>query len=79
LVIGQNSTDAPCCHDHDVGPRCREITLGLILTCKIKLVTISNEYGTRFLSEATHDCGTGHAGTTGDKHALSRQVKLARY
>jgi hypothetical protein len=49
--------------------------LGLILTHKIKLAVLRKEQVTRFLSEATHDCGTRHAGMTGNEYAFSRQIE----
>jgi hypothetical protein len=77
LIIGQYSTDPTRRHDHHIGPGRGQITLGLVLTGKIKFAAFSNEYGARFLSEATHDCGTGHAGMTGHEHAFSRQIERA--
>lgn len=77
LVIGQYSTDATRCHDHCIGPGGGQIMLGLVLARKIKFAALRNEHGARFLSEATHDCRTGHAGMTGHEHAFSRQIERA--
>ena len=77
FVIGQYSADATCRHDHDVGPGRRQITLSLILTRQIELAVLCNEHGASFLSEATHDCGTGHAGMTSHEHAFPRQIERA--
>jgi hypothetical protein len=51
--------------------------LGLVLTREIKFAALGNEHGARFLSKATHDCGTGHAGMTGHEHAFSGQIERA--
>ena len=77
LLIGQYSTDATRRHDHYIGLGRGQIMLGLVLTRKIKFAALRNEHGARFLSEAAHDCGTGHAGMTGHEHAFSRQIERA--
>jgi hypothetical protein len=77
LVIGQYSTYAARRHDYYIGPGRAQITLGLILARQIKLGALRNEHSAGFVSEATHDCRTGHAGMTGHEHTLSRQIECA--